>query len=240
VLHRAVGQAVRWGWLARNPVSAATRPTVQRPTITPPAAEQVRAALARVRRTDPDLWCWLLVALATGARRGEVCGIRWGALDLDARTVRIESSVSQTTRFGVAVKSTKTGRCHAVALTACAAEALAERREASSKAAVASQGELCREGFVFSSDPLGRIPWRPSLVTRRWATLREDVGIGRVRVHDLRHFVATELLTAGIDVRTVANRLGHARPSTTLDVYWAFVPARDHEAAEHLGSLLES
>jgi integrase len=60
-----------------------------------------------------------------------------------------------------------------------------------------------------------------------------------VRVHDLRHFVATELLTAGIDVRTVSNRLGHARTSTTLDVYWAFVPARDHEAAGHLDALLD-
>lgn len=113
-------------------------------------------------------------------------------------------SVSQTSRGGAAVKSTKTGRCHAVALIACAAEALASRREIASKAAAASQREVCRESFVFSSDPLGRVPWRPSLVTRRWATLREDAGIGRVRVHDLRHFVATELLTAGVNVRTVA------------------------------------
>ncbi len=137
------------------------------------------------------------------------------------------------------MKSTKTGRCHTVALTtASAAAALAERRGTATRVAEASQQELGRDEFVFSSDPLGRVPWRPSLATRRWARLREEVGIGRVRVHDLRHFVATELLTAGIDVRTVSNRLGHARTSTTLDVYWAFVPARDHEAADHLDSLL--
>jgi len=52
------------------------------------------------------------------------------------------------------------------------------------------------------------------------------------------HFVATELLTEGIDVRTVANRLGHARTSTTMDIYWAFVPARDRDAADHLEAVL--
>jgi integrase len=46
-------------------------------------------------------------------------------------------------------------------------------------------------------------------------------------------------LTAGIDVRTVADRLGHARTSTTLDVYCGFVPARDRDAADHLDALLE-
>jgi len=48
-----------------------------------------------------------------------------------------------------------------------------------------------------------------------------------VRIYNIRHFVAAELLTAGIEVRTVANRLGHARTSTTMDIYWGFVPARD-------------
>ena len=69
--------------------------------------------------------------------------------------------------------------------------------------------------------------------------LRAASGMPGVRIHDIRHFVATELLTAGIDVRTVANRLGHARTSTTMDIYWGFVPARDRDAADHLQSILE-
>jgi integrase len=78
------------------------------------------------------------------------------------------------------------------------------------------------------------------MVTGRWTRLRKEIGLSYVRLHDLRHFVATELLTAGIDLRTVANRLGHARTSTTLDIYWGFVPARDRDAADHLDALLGS
>ena len=76
-----------------------------------------------------------------------------------------------------------------------------------------------REDLVFSTHTDARRPSRPELITRRWERLRTEVGCRDVRIHDLRHFVATELLTAGIDVRTVANRLGHARTSTTLDIY---------------------
>lgn len=77
------------------------------------------------------------------------------------------------------------------------------------------------------------------MVSRRWERLRRRSGLDHLKIHGLRHFVATELLTAGIDVRTVANRLGHARTSTTLDIYWAWVPARDRDAAEHLQRVLE-
>jgi len=81
-------------------------------------------------------------------------------------------------------------------------------------------------------------PWNPNLVTARWIRHRKRFDLDNVRVHDLRHFVATELLTAGIDARTVANRLGHARTSTTLDIYWAWVPAQDQHPAHHLGTVL--
>jgi integrase len=128
VLHRAVAQAVRWGWLARNAVSSATRPLVPKVAITPPAIDAVRLALATAAKADPTLWCWLHVTVATGARRGEVCALRWRDVDLDERIVRIERSVSATARSGVVIKSTKTGRSRVVSLTAQAVEALAQCR----------------------------------------------------------------------------------------------------------------
>lgn len=235
VLHRAVAQAVRWGWLSRNPVSAATRPAVPRTTIQPPTTAQVRELLDIAARSDLDLACFLHVAVATGARRGEVTALRWGDIDFADRSVRIERSVSATRGEGLIVKTTKTGCVRRVSLTGQSLDALDARRERRTASGI----DVGRGHFVFTSDPSGQRPWRPELITRRWERLRGAAGLRSVRIHDLRHYVATTLLAAGIDVRTVAHRLGHARTSTTLDRYWAFVPAGDRDAARHLEHLLQ-
>jgi integrase len=96
---------------------------------------------------------------------------------------------------------------------------------------------LRRDGFVFSHDSDGRWPWRPDSTSRAFRLLRHEVGLDDVRLHDLRHFLATRLLAAGIDVRTVSGRLGHSLTSTTLNVYAAFVPDADCRAAEVMGRL---
>ena len=63
--------------------------------------------------------------------------------------------------------------------------------------------------LLFSRDGLGEEPWYPDSITRRFHRLCERAGLGGMRLHDLRHYVATQLLAAGVDVRTVAGRLGH-------------------------------
>jgi integrase len=140
----------------------------------------------------------------------------------------------------VVIKSTKTGKPRVVSLTTQATNALLERRAEAAGSASAVGRDLEETELIFATDRLGQQPWRPDMVTGRWTRLRNQIGLSHVRLHDLRHFVATELLTAGIDLRTVANRLGHARTSTTLDIYWGFVPARDRDAADHLDAVLES
>lgn len=191
VLHRAVAQAVRWGWLPRNPVSAATRPAVPRPMIVPPSVRTVRAALAAAETSDPSLWCYLLVAVATGARRGEVCALRWCDVDLDDQFVRISQSVSQTTSEGVVVKCTKTDRARVVSITRAATAALVQRQRDAMRSAERAECTLAPSSFVFSADARGEQPWPPAVATRRWKQLRGEIGLGRVRIHDLRHYVDT-------------------------------------------------
>ncbi len=214
VLHRAFAQAVRWRWLTRNPVSDATRPAV-------PRVSAVRNLLVAAGNHTPVFACWLQVAVATGARRGEICGLRWRDIDFAQRSVRIERSVSATTASGVFVKTTKTGGVRRVTITAQAIEALHAQHKRAETCARRNHRVVEPDDFIFTNDAAAARPWRPELATRRWERLRVKAGLPHIRLHDLRHFVATELLTEGIDVRTVANRLGHARTSTTMDIYWA-------------------
>ena len=78
----------------------------------------------------------------------------------------------------------------------------------------------------------------PNDVTKAFIRLRKRAGLDTVRLHDLRHFAATRLLVAGVPVRTVSGRLGHANAATTLGVYAHFVEESDREAARTLGTLI--
>jgi hypothetical protein len=90
------------------------------------------------------------------------------------------------------------------------------------------------KAFVFSPDPDGRRHLKPSSVTQRFARLADRLGID-AHLHSLRHYAATELIAAGVDVRTVAGRLGHSGGGiTTLRVYAAWMAEADQRAAAGL------
>ena len=94
------------------------------------------------------------------------------------------------------------------------------------------------DGFVFSHSPDASTPWFPGSVSRSFKQLCAREGIDDVRLHDLRHFVATQLLSAGVDVRTVAGRLGHRNAATTLNVYAHFLQQADRVAADVIGNII--
>jgi len=73
--------------------------------------------------------------------------------------------------------------------------------------------------YVFARDPVGKFPWHPDGATQRFAALRKKLKLDGVRLHDLRHWMATEGLGGGADIETVAGRAGWANSTTPLQVY---------------------
>lgn len=237
VIRRAFGQAVRWGWVATNPAANASPPRLSRSGIFPPDVEQVVALLAKANETDRTLGRFLHVAVATGARRGEVCALRWQDLDVGNRTITISRSIAEVVG-GLTEKDTKTHAARRIALDPDTLVILQARRDDAEAVAKAADTKLPYAAFIFSPDPDGKRPVDPGSITKQFQKLRGSLGLDTVRLHDLRHFAATRLLAAGVPVRTVSGRLGHANAATTLVVYAHFLEATDRAAANVMGDLI--
>ncbi|MEZ5247604.1 MAG: site-specific integrase [Acidimicrobiales bacterium] len=237
ILRRALAQGVRWGWIGVNPAASASPPKVPAPKVAPPDPEQLARLLARARDESPDFACFVLVAAATGARRSELVALRWDDVDQTEATLDISRGIV-VGRDGLVEKDTKTHSSRRVSLDAQTAAVLAEHREQMAARAQTCGVDLADDAFVFSNAPDCTLPWFPGSVSRSFKRLCEKEGIAGVRLHDLRHFVATQLLGAGVDVRTVAGRLGHRNAATTLNVYAHFLEQSDRAAADVIGNLI--
>ena len=238
VLRGSLGQAVRWGWIPTNPAASASPPKIRRREINPPAIGDTRALLATADEQDPSFGALLRVLAATGARRGEVCGLRWSDIDRGSRTLAIQRSVASVTG-GTVVKDTKTHAARRIAIDPETLAVLDAQRVRMEELAAVCRLEFDPDGFVFTSEPDGSQPLHPDTVTGNFRRICDRVGLTGVRLHDLRHLHATQLLAAGVPVRTVSGRLGHANAATTLNVYAHFLEASDRDAADVIGGLLQ-
>ena len=235
----ALAQAVRWGLIARNPALEASAPPIRRPEAKSATQEELHRM---VEAADDDFATMLILAATTGLRRGELCGLTWEALELPADGAGA-ASVHQVVVHGpddrpLVRPSTKSGRSRRITLDAATVAALRGHLERSVVAAHACDADRLGP-FVFSPVPDSSEPYHPRSVTRRFSRLCARLGIGGVTFHQAtRHFAATQLIAAGIDVRTVAGRLGHSRASVTLDVYSHLLVERDGVAATLLGAVV--
>lgn len=223
--------AWRMEWVTDNVARKVQPPAQPRRAASEPETEDVVKLLQAVE-TDPQLFAWLLVSSHTGARRAEVLALRWSNVDLEAGRIVIENALDPVDGH---LKDTKTHGRRVVAVGPAVVEALRRWRVALAERALASVGSLVADPFVFTESFDGGRPWRPDTGTHRFARIRTRAGVpSTVRLHDLRHYVATVLLASGVDPKTVAARLGHTRVSTTTDLYAHAMPARDQAAADLL------
>jgi integrase len=216
-----------------NPGRDVKPPSLPSHQIVPPTVAEVQKLLSAA---PAGLDLFLRLAANTGARRGEVLALQWQDFDLETGRVVIRRSVSHTPASGLVVTEGKTGRKghRSIGLGPSIVKLLLSYRH--EQAAVAADNALPEPRWLFSHDA-GVTPWRPDYVTLAFGRLRATLGLDGVRLHDLRHFVATSMLSDGVPLATVSNRLGHARKSTTLDRYSHWMPQQDQDAADRLDGL---
>ena len=141
---------------------------------------------------------------------------------------------------GTVVKDTKTHAARRIAVDTETMDVLARHRRRCEVRAITCRLEFDLDGYVFTSTVDGSQPLHPDTVTNGFRGLFAAPDLSGVRLHDLRHLHATQLLAAGVPVRTVSGRLGHANAATTLNVYAHFLEASDRVAADVIAQLLQN
>jgi integrase len=238
ILRGALNQAKRWKWISENPAVDASPPPLRRQPVKPPTLAAVRLLIAKAGETDPDLSVAVRLAAATGARRGELCALRWTDVDLDTGHIRINRSIAEVKGRGSIVKATKSYAERTVAIDSDTVGALKLWRDAQAERAGTAHLEMAADPYILSRSPTGVRPWTPSNLSAAWAALCKANGSKGVRFHDLRHFSVTNLLDAGLPVAVVAQRHGHRDANVTLGVYGHPVDGRDRLAADTIGRAL--
>jgi integrase len=236
LISAALNQAVKWGWLEKNPASRVTLPEIssRRPQI--PTREEVRALISACRVRNERLGMLVLVAAVTGCRRGEIAALRWTDLTDEVLTIRA-SAFDVGNEHGV--KATKTGKERVVMVDPLLMQAFGSWRARCENEAGSFGVSLSPDSFIFSARLDGARPVNVHTVSSGIRIVADSIGLRHVHIHSLRHFAATELLGSGMNVRDTADRLGHADPSVTLRTYAHATTERQRQAALIGGRILE-
>jgi len=233
VLREALQQAVRWRLLTVNPADAVEAPRAARAEIH--ALDEADAAKLIKLSIGTRLEIPITLALTTGMRRGELLGIRWQDLDVDAGTLSVRQSLEHTKEAGLVFKAPKTGKGRRIDLGSIALDAL--RRHKLAQEQEKRWGSAYTDRDLICAEPDGR-PWHPDAMSSAYRKLLADHELSGIRFHDLRHTHATHLLRQGVSPKIVAERLGHATVAMTLDTYSHVLPGMQADAAGKVDAVL--
>jgi integrase len=237
IISSALDLAVRYDWADRNVAKNASPPHPRKREPDPPSPDQAARLLNLVWTEDEEFGLYLWTAFTTGARRGEVSALRENRFDFTRQQVRLARNylVKQGQHIE---KAPKDGEGRVLSLDLLTCELFQERFRRRRDEARALGVQVPEDAFAFSPYPAGREPWNPDTMTHRYRRYARRVGITS-SLKELRHYSATQLLSNGVDLNTVAGRLGHAEGSTTLKFYAQFTRPADKQAAAIIPASLD-
>jgi integrase len=228
VLRTALNQAIRWELIGRN-VAALTEPPRQtRREVVPFPANETRTVLAAAEATR--FGALMRLAFMLGLREGEILGLRWVDVDLDAGTLRVRNAL-QRVDGRLILKPPKTVRSRRLLpLPVSVIAALKAHREQQVSERAAARARWHETGHVFTTS-IGT-PIDPRNLIRAWHGILSIAGVARRPFHTSRHTATSLLLAEGVPPKVVQEILGHSMLSTTTDTYGRLYPQALHEAAD--------
>ncbi len=236
VLHAALEYAVRLQLLARNPADAVQPPRPEPrefPVLDPEGVRRLLEA-ARHRR----MYIAILLAVATGMRRGEILALRWEDVDLEAGRIHVRQTLVKT-KDGLRFTDPKTRRSARVIRIGPAVVQALRRHKAQQAEEKLRLGPAYQDHGLVVARQDGH-PYSPAEFSRTFTELARQAGFPHLRLHDLRHTHATLLLREGTPIKAVSDRLGHASAAFTLDTYGHTLPDMQEHAARVADALVSA
>ena len=237
VLHKALQQAVKVGYLRFNPADACELPRMERKEIQPLDDAAIAAFMRAIHGHRFE--ALYLTMLFTGLRRGEACGLTWDCVDLDRGTILINKQLQNVPgKPGeYALISTKNSKGRTITAAASVVAVLKKRR-AEQRLDQLRAGPMWQDsGFVFSNE-IG-VHLAPNTVYYNYKRIVASIGLPDARLHDLRHSYAVAALRAGDDIKTVQGNLGHHAAAFTLDIYGHVTEEMKQASADHMEDFIK-
>lgn len=241
VLHKALEDAVAdrsWG-ITENPLSKVDPPAAARGAAAAPTYEEAAALFEACQ--DDRLWCYWVILLGLGLRRGEALGLRWDDFDFEAKTLRVQRQIQRTRdasgHSGLVAKSLKTDASRATVAVPDLILGLLDAHRRQQRAERMRSPVWHDEANLVFTTSVGTA-LEPRNVNRSWESVCARAGTRRITPHALRHAWGTWLGNEGVPQKVIQTGLRHARLATT-DGYVHPMDEPSRRAANRMGELLE-
>lgn len=230
--------AVMWGYLASNPAERARTPKAPRREAEYLNEEEAMELLRLLDREDIRFKTMVYVLMFGGLRRGELLGLKWSDINWDKRTIKIQRNVQYTSETGIYISTPKTdSSIREIHVPIIVLDLLKEYRKWQLQERMLVGDKWENNDFLFTQ--WNGKPMFPDTPSKLFREFIKKTDLPHITVHSLRHTSATLLIVGGMDVRTVSQRLGHSRASTTLDIYSHAIKSADEMASKTLETMLK-
>lgn len=217
ILRTALYQAVRWEILQKNPAASASPPRIPKRVPKVWNQQQVKLFLENAREGKSNYYIVYLLAIWTGMRRGEILGLRWKDIDLEAGTISIVQNLVYTGKRLLIQEPKTPGSIRTVTISPFVVKELRNYKETQNQQKQLL-GPAYEDNDLVIVNEMGN-PLHPRSLSGNYGNLIKKLNLDRIRFHDLRHVHATLLLKIGEHPKVVSERLGHSNTKMTMDTY---------------------